>query len=81
MKGVYYTAEFKCNDGTTTTFEKIGMPKLLTNLEYLMRENYGITDRLTNQVIYNLINRPKNASRLNKLFIKVRKWNPISCVS
>ena len=76
MKGVYYTAHFKNNDGTTTTFEKINMPKLLINLEKLMRENYNINDRLTNQVIYNLMNRPKNASRLNRLFIKVAKWTP-----
>lgn len=73
MRGVKYNCTFKNNDGTSTLMNEYKMTPLLEKLEELLDKNYGIKDRLTNQVIYNLQHRPDNASRLMKLFVKVER--------
>tara|TARA_R100000773_G_C4221396_1_gene120589 strand:- start:8999 stop:9238 length:240 start_codon:yes stop_codon:yes gene_type:complete len=73
MRGIKYNCVFKNNDGTKTLLENQKMTDLLTKLEKLLQENYGIHDRLSNQVIYNLQFRPKNASRLMRLFVSVER--------
>ena len=73
MRGVKYNCTFKNNDGTETLMKDYKMTALLTKLEELLQKNYGIHDRLSNQIIYNLQFRPANASRLMKLFVKVER--------
>tara|TARA_R110002020_G_scaffold122347_1_gene277636 strand:+ start:82 stop:324 length:243 start_codon:yes stop_codon:yes gene_type:complete len=73
MRGVKYNCTFQNNNGTKTLMENHKMTELLPKLEKLLQDNYDIHDRLSNQVIYNLQFRPKNASRLMRLFVKVER--------
>ena len=52
MRGIKYNCIFKNNNGTKTLLENEKMTDLLPKLEKLLQENYGIYDRLSNQVIY-----------------------------
>ena len=72
-RGVYYNSEFKNNDGTVTLIKEYPIKKLLGKLEELLKTNYDIDERLSNQVIYNLHSRPENVSRLLRLFVKVER--------
>tara|TARA_R100000353_G_scaffold158794_1_gene118134 strand:- start:247 stop:471 length:225 start_codon:yes stop_codon:yes gene_type:complete len=73
MRGVKYNCTFQNRDGTSTLMKDYKMVDLLSKLEELLEKNYGINDRLSNQVIYNLQFRPSNASRLMRLFVKVER--------
>lgn len=73
MRGVKYNLNFKNNDGTTTILNEIKMSDLLNKLENLLKENYDINDRISNQTIYNLQHRPSHASKLMRLFVRVEK--------
>ena len=73
MRGVKYNLNFKNNDGTETIMNEIIMKELLINLEKLLKDNYDINDRISNQTIYNLQHRPSHASRLMRLFVRVEK--------
>jgi len=72
-RGVKYDAQFKNNDGTVTLIKEYPIKKLLSKLEELLKTNYDIDERLSNQVIYNLHSRPENVSRLLRLFVKVER--------
>jgi len=72
-RGVKYDAQFKNNDGTVTLIKEYPIKKLLGKLEELLKTNYDIDERLSNQVIYNLHSRPENVSRLLRLFVKVER--------
>ena len=52
-RGVFYNSEFKNNDGTVTLIKEYPIKKLLGKLEELLKTNYDIDERLSNQVIYN----------------------------
>lgn len=75
MRGVKYDCEFQTKNGTITYLKNEKMSKLLPQIENLLKVNYNINDRISNQTIYNLQYRPKNASRILRLFIKVNKTN------
>ena len=72
-RGVKYDAQFKNNDGTVTLIKEYPIKKLLSKLEELLKTNYDIDERLSNQVIYNLHSRPENVSKLLRLFVKVER--------
>tara|TARA_Y100000401_G_scaffold23510_1_gene15999 strand:- start:373 stop:609 length:237 start_codon:yes stop_codon:yes gene_type:complete len=76
MRGVKYNCTFQNRDGTSTLIKEFKMRELLDKLEELLKKNYNIHDRLSNQVIYNLQFRPENASRLLKLFVHVERCVP-----
>lgn len=73
MRGVKYNLTFQDKTGTELLFPEMNMPELLNKLENLLNENYGISDRISNQTIYNLQHRPKHVSRLLRIFVKVEK--------
>lgn len=73
MRGVKYNCSFQNRDGTETVMKEYKMTDLLYKIEELLKKNYDINDRLSNQVIYNLQYRPNNVSRLLRLFVKVER--------
>ena len=72
-RGVKYDAQFKNSDGTITLIKEYPIKKLLSKLEELLKSNYDIDERLSNQVIYNLHSRQENVSKLLRLFVKVER--------
>tara|TARA_Y100000114_G_scaffold156826_1_gene185479 strand:- start:2278 stop:2505 length:228 start_codon:yes stop_codon:yes gene_type:complete len=73
MKGVKYNLFFQDKTGNDLNFQDLKMSELLTKLENLLNENYGIKDRISNQTIYNLQNRPEHVNRLLRIFVRVEK--------
>jgi predicted transcriptional regulator len=73
MRGVKYNLHFQDRTGSTLDFPKMKMPDLLSKLEQLLQDNYGVFDRISNQTIYNLQKRPEHVSRLLRIFVKVEK--------
>lgn len=73
MRGVKYNLFFQSKNGVELEFPELKMTELLGKLESLLKENYDINDRISNQTIYNLQNRPENASRLLRLFVRIEK--------
>jgi hypothetical protein len=73
MRGVKYNLQFQDKTGSNLDFLELKMPELLSKLETLLQENYGIYDRISNQTIYNLQKRPEHVSRLLRIFVRVEK--------
>jgi hypothetical protein len=73
MRGVKYNLQFQDKTGSNLDFPELKMPELLSKLETLLQENYGIFDRISNQTIYNLQKRPEHVSRLLRIFVRVEK--------
>ena len=73
MRGVKYNLQFQDKTGSNLDFPELKMPELLSKLELLLQENYGIFDRISNQTIYNLQKRPEHVSRLLRIFVRVEK--------
>ena len=73
MKGIKYNLTFQDKTGTSLAFSELKMSELLSKLETLLKENYGIDNRISNQTIYNLQNRPNHVSRLLRIFVRVEK--------
>lgn len=73
MRGVKYNLQFQDKTGSNLDFPELKMPELLSKLEKLLQENYGICDRISNQTIYNLQKRPEHVSRLLRIFVRVEK--------
>tara|TARA_Y100000401_G_C8290933_1_gene208673 strand:+ start:204 stop:431 length:228 start_codon:yes stop_codon:yes gene_type:complete len=73
MKGIKYNLTFQDKTGSSLAFSELKMSELLSKLENLLKENYGIEDRISNQTIYNLQNRPNHVSRLLRIFVRVEK--------
>ena len=73
MKGVKYNLFFQDKTGNNLDFYELKMPQLLTKLENLLNENYGIDNRISNQTIYNLQHRPEHVNRLLRIFVRVEK--------
>ena len=73
MRGVKYNLTFQDKTGSSLDFPELKMPELLSKLETLLQENYGIYDRISNQTIYNLQKRPEHVSRLLRIFVSVEK--------
>lgn len=73
MKGIKYNLTFQDKTGTSLSFSELKMSELLSKLETLLKENYGIDNRISNQTIYNLQNRPNHVSQLLRIFVRVEK--------
>lgn len=73
MKGVKYNLYFQDKTGIQLSFPELKMNELQDKLEKLLKENYGIHDRISNQTIYNLQKRPEHVSRFLRIFVKVEK--------
>ena len=72
-RGVKYNLFFKNKEGLTEEFKRLQMRPLLEKIESLLKTNYNLDERISNQTIYNLQKRPENVSKLLKLFVEVRK--------
>jgi len=73
MKGVKYNLHFQDRTGNELSFNELKMTDLQNKLESLLQENYKIFDRISNQTIYNLQNRPQHVSRFLRTFVRVEK--------
>jgi len=73
MKGIKYNLTFQDKTGSSLAFSELKMSDLLSKLETLLKENYGIENRISNQTIYNLQKRPEHVSRLLRIFVRVEK--------
>jgi hypothetical protein len=78
-RGMRYNLEFKLKDGSIKEVNELSMSNLMNTINSLFVTEYGLDDsliRLSNQVIFNLMNPHKNR-KVNKMisnYCKVTKY-------
>jgi ABC-type antimicrobial peptide transport system ATPase subunit len=78
-RGMKYNLEFKLKDGSIKVIDELSMSNLMNTIKALFVSEYGLDDsliRLSNQVIFNLMNPHKNrkVSKMISTYCKVTKY-------
>lgn len=73
MKGMKYDLKFKVGKNHYENHTNLGMSALCSKIKELLIEHYEVEMKITNQKVYNIMNRPHTASRLLKAIVGVNK--------
>ena len=71
MRGVTYSIEFFTPTGENVTLTNVKMVDLISKIHGLILEHYRLKISISKYMVYNLISRPNNVSRLLKQMIKI----------
>ena len=73
MKGVKYNLKFK-KGKDYDIIKNLNMKELINKIKEYFNMTYGITIKVNNQIIYNLIKRPYTVNKLLRNFCHVEKY-------
>ena len=73
MRGVKYNMTFKIGKDHYENHNNMTMKELCEKVKLLIKENYMVDMKITNQKLYNVMNRPHMAHKLLNAIITVEK--------
>ena len=72
MKGVKYNLSIRLPNGSSELIEKLNMNQLIDLIKKKINDNYGIVVKMSNHIVYNLMNRD-NVNPFFKIICKIVK--------
>tara|TARA_R100001440_G_scaffold74404_1_gene99886 strand:+ start:873 stop:1106 length:234 start_codon:yes stop_codon:yes gene_type:complete len=72
MKGVKYNLSIRLPNGSSELIEKLNMNQLIDLIKKKINDNYGIVVKMSNHIVYNLMNRD-NVNPFLKSICKIVK--------
>lgn len=76
MKGVKYNLQFRISKNNYNHYDNLTMKEVCETVKEQLIDHYEVEMKLNNQIIYNVISRPKFSNRLLNAIIKVEKNIP-----
>jgi hypothetical protein len=73
MRGVKYNMTFKIGKDHYENHNNMTMKELCEKVKLLIKENYMVDMKITNQKLYNVMNRPHMAHKLLNAIVTVEK--------
>tara|TARA_R110000803_G_scaffold134452_5_gene201546 strand:- start:5094 stop:5357 length:264 start_codon:yes stop_codon:yes gene_type:complete len=78
MKGVKYDLQFRIAKNDYNKYDNLTMKQLCNIVKEQLMIQYDVEMKVNNQIIYNVIARPKQSNRLLRAIVKIEKVKKIT---